>query len=134
MTADSPPPPRIGWVRSLAALGALNGLLAVALAAAGAHALAPRFVERGAAWFALAGQFHMAHALALFAAAWMCERYPRSRLAPLAGCCFLAGIVLFSGSLYFRAVGGEGWFAHAAPLGGSAWLVGWLALALAAWI
>ena len=134
MTADSPPPPQIGWVRSLAVLGALNGLLAVALAAAGAHALAPRFVERGAAWFALAGQLHMAHALALFAAAWMCERYPRSRLAPLAGICLLAGIVLFSGSLYFRAVGGEGWFAHAAPLGGSAWLVGWLALALAAWI
>lgn len=134
MTADRPVPPVNAWIRSLAALGALNGLLAVALAAAGAHALAPHFVERGAAWFALAGQLHMAHALALFATAWMCERYPRSRLAPLAGVCFLAGIVLFSGSLYFRAVGGEGWFAHAAPLGGSAWLAGWLALALAAWI
>jgi len=134
MNSTSSRPSSNRWIRGLAVLGALNGLAAVGIAAAGAHALAPYFVERGVAWFALAGQLHLAHALALFAAAWMCERYPRSRLAPLAGLCFLAGIVLFSGSLYFRAVGGEGWFAHAAPLGGSAWLVGWLALALAAWI
>jgi uncharacterized membrane protein YgdD (TMEM256/DUF423 family) len=63
----------------------------------------------------------------------MCDRFPHSRLAPLAGLCFCAGILLFSGALYCRALGGEGWFVHAVPFGGIAWLIAWLALVLASW-
>ena len=122
------------WVRSLVALGAINGLIAVGLAAAATHAFAGRFVTRGAEWFALAGHFHAMHALALIASSWVCDRFPRSRLAPLAGIGFLLGIVLFSGALYFRALGGEGWFAHTVPMGGTLWLIAWLALALSPFI
>jgi len=134
MPSNPPVPPVNARVRSFAVLGALNGLLAVALAAAGAHALAPRLVARGASWFDLAGHYHIVHALALFAVAWMCDRFPRSRLAPIAGICFCVGIVLFSGTLYFRALGGEGWFVHMVPYGGTVWLLGWFMLAFAPWL
>ena len=129
MTTGPPDP----WVRGLVALGALNGLLAVGLGAAGTHALASRFVTGGDQWFATAGHYQGLHALALFVAAWLCDRLTRPGLARGAGVCFAAGIVLFSGALYWRAIGGTGWFAHAAPFGGSLLLMGWVALLGAAW-
>ena len=128
----SSPLPLGRWVRSLTALGALNGFLAVALGAAGTHAFSSHFVARGAEWYALAGQYQVIHAFALFVAAWMSERVARPGLARFAGVCFAVGIVLFSGALYFRALGGEGWFAHTVPIGGSVWLIGWLVLLVAA--
>lgn len=115
------------------ALGALNGLLAVALGAAGTHALAARFVARGAEWYALANHYQGFHALALLAAAWLSDRLPRPAWARFAGVCFALGSVLFCGALYFRALGGDGWFAHTVPFGGTLWLIGWIALLIAAW-
>jgi uncharacterized membrane protein YgdD (TMEM256/DUF423 family) len=73
----------------------------------------------------------MYHALALFAVAWAQSRAP-SAWGTVAGCLFLIGIVLFSGSLYTMALSGARWLGAITPLGGLAFLAGWLALAVAA--
>ena len=121
------------WPQTLLAAGALAGGLAVACGAAGAHALQSRFVAQGEHWWALANQFHAMHALATLAAAWCCDRWPRSLAARAAGTCFLLGIVLFSGGLYLRAVGSDLPLALLTPVGGAIWMVGWLSLAFSPW-
>jgi len=69
----------------------------------------------------------MYHALALLGVAWLTDR-GHSR-ASAAGWCFLAGIVLFSGSLYVLTLGGIRWMGAVTPLGGVAFLLGWLVVA-----
>jgi len=79
--------------------------------------------------FEVAARYHMYHALAALGAAWVWTRWP-SRLPLLAGWLFVIGAVLFSGSLYLFVVAGVKWLGMVAPIGGSAFLVGWLMLAL----
>ncbi len=67
---------------------------------------------------------------ALLAVAWASARWPGSALA---GWLFLAGIVIFSGSLYALALTGHRWLGAFTPLGGLAFLAGWLVLAWSAW-
>ena len=70
----------------------------------------------------------MYHALALLAVGWLVERgHPR---AVLAGRLFIAGIVLFSGSLYALTLASLRWMGAVTPLGGLAFIAGWLVLAL----
>ena len=73
----------------------------------------------------------MFHALALVAVAWVGTRWPGSA-ATVAGWLFVVGTVLFSGSLYLLALSGARWIGAITPLGGVAFLAGWLALAWAA--
>ena len=81
--------------------------------------------------FETGARYQMYHALALLAVAWMLARWPGpGRCAP-AGCS-LAGTVLFSGSLYALALTGVRWLGAITPLGGAAFLAGWLCLALGA--
>jgi uncharacterized membrane protein YgdD (TMEM256/DUF423 family) len=69
----------------------------------------------------------MYHALALFAVAWLADRgHPRANAA---GGAFLAGIVLFSGSLYVLTLAGARWMGAVTPLGGVSFLLGWWLLA-----
>jgi uncharacterized membrane protein YgdD (TMEM256/DUF423 family) len=70
--------------------------------------------------------------VALLGAAWVCTRYP-GLPATAAGWCFLAGTVIFSGSLYALALSGIRWLGAITPLGGLGFLAGWLLLGLAAW-
>ncbi len=121
------------WSQGLFTAGALMGMLSVAAGAAGAHALQGHLVAGGAQWWTLAEEYHAVHALGTLAAALACERWSSSLGARTAGICFLLGIVLFSGGLYLRALGDESALVHLVPVGGSIWLVGWLALALAPW-
>ena len=74
----------------------------------------------------------MYHALALLAVAWAADRWPGGATVA-AGWLFLAGIVLFSGSLYLLSLSGVRWLGAVTPLGGVAFLAGWLALAWAVW-
>ena len=97
-------------------VGALNGLLAVALGAFGAHGLAGRVGEKELAAFNTAASYHMSHAT-----------------ANAAGGAFLTGILLFSGSLYFLGATGSRALVLITPIGGLAFLAGWLLLALAGW-
>jgi uncharacterized membrane protein YgdD (TMEM256/DUF423 family) len=110
-------------------IAALNGALAVALGAVAQHAL--RADAQTMALFDLASRYHMYHALALGLVALVLQAGV-SGWARCAAWAFLAGIVLFSGSLYLFAFTGRFWLFHATPFGGGAFIAGWILLAVAA--
>jgi len=118
-------------VRSLAVLRAINGFLAVAAGAFGAHALKERLSPERLDTWALAARYQMFHALALLAVALLASR--GGRLVTASGWCFVAGIAVFSGSLYLLAASGTRWLGAITPLGGLALLAGWALLAIGAW-
>lgn len=113
-----------------AVLGAVNALLAVAAGAFGAHGLRARLSPDSLEVWKTAAQYHMTHALGLFAVAWLCSR--GAAAARPAGWLMLAGIVLFSGSLYLLAVTGVRSLGAVTPVGGLCFLASWAALAWAA--
>jgi len=112
-------------------LGALCGALAVLLGAFAAHGLSARIPVHALQTFETGARYQMYHALAmgLAALAMRGDARPRARLAAIA---FLAGIVLFSGSLYLLALTGITALGMITPLGGLAFLAGWGLLAAAA--
>jgi len=113
-------------------LGAISAGLAVALGAFAAHGLRSRISADALATFETGARYHMYHALALLAVAWAVTRWP-SAWTSAAGWLFVAGTVLFSGSLYLLAVTGVRALGAITPLGGLAFILGWLALAWSAW-
>lgn len=113
-------------------LGSLSAFLAVALGAFAAHGLRGRLGPDMLATFETGARYHMFHALGLLAAAWAASRWPGGATTA-AGWLFVAGTVIFSGSLYLLSVSGQRWLGAITPLGGAAFLLGWLALAVAAW-
>jgi uncharacterized membrane protein YgdD (TMEM256/DUF423 family) len=118
--------------RVFAALGGASAFIAVAAGAFGAHALRSRLPPDLLPVFETAARYQMYHALALLAVAWAQTRWPAPAVRA-AGWLFVAGTVIFSGSLYVLALTGvRGWGA-VTPLGGLAFLAGWLALALGVW-
>ena len=112
-------------------LGALSALLAVAAGAFGAHALRNRLVPDTLVVFETSARYHMYHALGLLAAAWAVSRWPGGA-ATAAGWLFVAGTVIFSGSLYLLSFTGPPPPPPPPPLGGLAFILGWAALAWAA--
>ena len=118
--------------RVFAVLGALSGLLSVAAGAFGAHGLRARLSPDLLAVFEVGARYQMMHALALLAVAWACTRWP-SRPVRAAGWLFVAGTVLFSGSLYALALTGTRGLGAITPFGGALFLAGWAALAWGAW-
>lgn len=116
-------------VRIFFSLGALSALISVAAGAFGAHALRERLTPEYLGVFETAARYQMYHALALLAVAWASSRWP-GQLPQWAGWLFVAGTLLFSGSLYALALSGVRWVGAITPLGGMALLAGWLCLAL----
>ena len=117
-----------GW---LWLLTGVNGFLAVALGAFGAHGLERALAgvdafERRMAWWQTASQYHLAHALAIAVAATIASKEPN--VGKVAGLCFQVGILLFSGSLYTMTLSGARWLGAVTPLGGLAFLAGWVAV------
>jgi uncharacterized membrane protein YgdD (TMEM256/DUF423 family) len=117
--------------RLFATLGAVSAFVAVGAGAFGAHGLRARLSPDLLAVFETGARYQMYHALGLFAVAWAVSRWP-GHWAGRAGWLFLAGTVLFSGSLYALALSGLRWLGAVTPLGGVAFLAGWVCLALAA--
>lgn len=116
--------------RVAATIGALLGAAGVILGAFGAHALRSRLEPRDLEIFETAVRYQMYHAFAMLAAAWLL-----SRDAPWASCAawaFLAGTIIFSGSLYLLVATGQRWLGAVTPVGGVVLIAGWLLLALAA--
>lgn len=111
--------------------GALNGFLAVALGAFGAHALKPRITEAKLALFQTGVHYHLIHAVAILVVAMMAPRIAAG-FATWAARCFFWGILLFSGSLYLMAVTQMNTLGAVTPFGGAGFLAGWLLLAIAA--
>jgi len=117
--------------RLFAQAGAISGFIAVAAGAFGAHALRARLPLDRLVVFETAVRYQMYHAVALFAVAWIASRVPGA-FAERAGWLFIGGTAIFSGSLYLLALTGHRWFGAITPLGGVAFLAGWVSLALAA--
>jgi uncharacterized membrane protein YgdD (TMEM256/DUF423 family) len=112
------------------AIGSLSAALSVILGAFGAHALKDTLAPDQLAVWNTAVHYHALHALALIAFGVIAElRHMRA----LPAWCFLAGTVLFSGSLYALALGAPRWSGAITPFGGVAFITGWLALAWCAW-
>ena len=112
-------------------IGALSAFISVAAGAFGAHALRTRLSPEYLAVFETAARYQMYHALGLLAEAWAVARWPGA-LPQWAGWLFLAGTGLFCGSLYALALTGTRWLGAITPLGGIAFLTGWLCLFLSA--
>lgn len=107
---------------------AITGALAVALGAFGAHALKPMLLAAGRTdTFELAVRYQFYHTAALFIAGLLQVRYP-SKLLRAAPVAFIAGILLFSGSLFALCFTGTLTFALITPAGGVLLLTGWLLL------
>ena len=100
----------------------------MALGAFAAHGLKTTLAPEMLSAFETGVRYQMYHAFALFAAAWGLARW-QTRLFAVAGWLFVAGIVIFSGSLYLMASTGMRWLGAVTPLGGLAFLAGWLCLA-----
>ena len=113
-------------------LGSLSAGLAVVLGAFGAHALKARLAPDMLAVYETGVRYHLVHALALLAVAWAATRWPGTAVSA-GGWLFVAGTVLFSGSLYALSLSGVRGLGAITPLGGVAWIVGWLCLAWGAW-
>lgn len=112
-------------------IGALLGFAAVAAGAFGAHGLRNRLSPDMLNVFEIAVRYQMYHALALLAVSWFATRVPGGAVQ-LAGWFFLAGVVVFSGTLYLLTLTGARWLGAVTPLGGLALLAGWACLIWAA--
>ena len=110
--------------RLWAMMGAANAFLPVAAGAFGARGLRSRVRDRMLAVFETGARYQMFHALGLLAVAWLASQ--REGVANAAGWAMLAGVVLFSGSLYAMALTGVTRLGMVTPLGGVGFLVGWV--------
>ena len=113
------------------ALGSASAFLAVALGAFAAHGLKSRLAPDLLAVFEVGVRYQMYHALALLAVAWASTRWPGTAVTA-SGWLFVAGTVVFSGSLYLLSLTGVRWLGAITPVGGLAFLAGWACLAWAA--
>lgn len=113
-------------------LGSLSACIAVALGAFGAHALKTRLDANLLAVFETGVRYQMYHAFALLSVGWACTRWPGAALTA-SGWLFVAGTLLFSGSLVALSLTGARWLGAFTPIGGAAWIVGWACLAWGAW-
>lgn len=109
---------------------AVAACLAVVFGAFGAHALRDHLQETELAVYRTAVDYHMWHALGLAIVGLAAERQPQVRLLRWSGRLMLAGIVLFSGSLYALSLSGIRWLGMITPLGGLAFIVAWALLAV----
>jgi uncharacterized membrane protein YgdD (TMEM256/DUF423 family) len=109
---------------------ALLMAVAVAFGALGAHALKARMAPEALALWQTAVNYHAWHALGLLAVGMLMAHLPQTRALRLSGWWFIAGIVLFSGSLYALALGAPPKLGLVAPFGGVAFIAGWVTLAI----
>ena len=116
-----------GWF----ATGAVLCALGVVLGAFGAHGLRERLTADLLAVFETGVRYHLIHALGLLAVAWAASRWPNAWVGA-AGWLFVAGIAVFSGSLYVLAVTGIRWLGAITPIGGVCLIAGWVVLAVGA--
>ncbi len=113
-------------------VGSISALIAVVLGAFGAHGLKGRLTTEMLNAFEVGVRYQMYHALALLAVAWALSRWPRAEVTA-AGWLFVAGTIIFSGSLYLLSLTGVRWIGAITPIGGVALLFGWLSLVWGVW-
>ncbi len=113
-------------------VAAALGFLGVVGGAFGAHALKRNLDAELLGVFETGIRYQMYHVFALALAGWALQKYPVADFRR-AGWFFMAGVALFSGSLYIMALTGLRWLGAVTPLGGLAFLVGWLSLFIGFW-
>jgi len=118
--------------RAFFSVGAVLGALGVAAGAFGAHGLKGRLTPEMLAVFETGVRYHLIHALGLLAVAWAATRWASASIRA-AGWLFVVGILLFSGSLYAMCLTGVRTLGAITPIGGVAFIAGWLCLAWGAW-
>lgn len=116
--------------RWIVLIGALAGFAAVAMGAFAAHALAGQIAPVALGWIDTGARYGAIHAVALLVVALLAARQPGRPIAlRIAAAGFVAGSVLFSGTLYVMGLSGSRAMAGVVPVGGLGFLVGWLSLA-----
>lgn len=108
-------------------IGVINGFLAVALGAFGAHGLEGKVSEKSIGIWEKAVHYQMFHTMAIFITALLLSKI-QSVSIMWTGWLFVIGIILFSGSLYLYSTSGAKWLAMITPIGGVVFLVGWVML------
>jgi uncharacterized membrane protein YgdD (TMEM256/DUF423 family) len=121
-----------GTARLFLAIGGIAALLAVALGAFGAHGLKARIAPELMPVYKTGVEYHFYHALGLMLVGLAAFHLPHSACLRGAGWAMLAGIVLFSGSLYLLALTGLAWLGAITPVGGAAFIAAWGLIAAAA--
>jgi len=116
-----------GWF----ATGAMLAALGVVLGAFGAHGLKARLSPELLEIFETGVRYHLVHALGLLAVGWATSRWTNG-WTQASGWLLLIGIVIFSGCLYVLAITGIRWLGAITPIGGLAFILGWIALAVGA--
>ncbi|MFW5436314.1 DUF423 domain-containing protein [Paenibacillus apiarius] len=119
-------------LRRYTMIGSLNALLSVALGAFGAHIMKGYLTAERMATYDTAVQYHMAHALGLILIAILADKLTDRQKVLWAARLIWIGIIIFSGSLYLLCFTGVGMLGAITPIGGVAFIAGWLMLALAA--
>ena len=112
--------------------GSLSAFLGVALGAFAAHGLKTKLSPEMFNIFEVGVRYQMYNALGLLAVGWASSRWPGASVSA-AGWLFVAGTIVFSGSLYLLTWTGARWLGAITPIGGVAFLLGWLALAWGVW-
>jgi uncharacterized membrane protein YgdD (TMEM256/DUF423 family) len=116
--------------RTFLLIGAVLGFLGVTFGAFGAHALRSRLSPDMLAVFETGVRYQMYHAFAVLIVSALIGHIGSARLVIIAGWFFVAGVLLFSGSLYVLALSGAGILGAITPLGGLLFLAGWACLAI----
>jgi uncharacterized membrane protein YgdD (TMEM256/DUF423 family) len=120
--------------RTFFIIGTILAGLAVATGAFGAHGLQKMVTPERLDTWEKAVRYQMYHALALLLLAWALTHWPgQVNILAAGGWLFLAGVVLFSGSLYLLVLSDTSWLGAITPFGGVAFVAGWLCLLIAAW-
>lgn len=119
------------WAKTFLLLGGVGMLSAVALGAFGAHALKKTLAPEMMTVYETAVNYHVVHALGLLAVGLLAWQLPDSGALRGAGILMVAGLLLFSGSLYALSLSGIRWLGAITPLGGTAFLAAWLLLVVA---
>ncbi len=114
-------------------IAAVSGFLSVATGAFAAHALKAALTSDRLDVFTTGVIYQMNHALALLAVGMLYGVWSERAWLVASGVCFIAGTILFSGSLYALTLTGMKWWGPVTPLGGVLLLGGWCALGVAAW-
>jgi len=117
-------------LQTFVVLGSILMLLAVAIGAFGAHALKSRIAPDKLKIYEVGVQYHIAHALGLILVGILQKNYPDTQLLGTAGWFMLAGVVLFSGSLYALSLVKARFLGPITPLGGLCFMIGWALIAI----
>ena len=118
--------------RMFFAIGSISAFLGVAAGAFGAHALKNRLTSEMLEIFEVGVRYQMYHAFGLLVTVWSIIQWPQGH-GVTAGWLFVVGTIIFSGSLYVLSISGIRSFGAVTPLGGLAFLAGWIYLVRTVW-